>query len=79
MIPERQGRSPIRVELKSLSVDEFIRVLKEAKSALAKQYTALAKTEGIKLVLTDDALEEVARFAAKVNKSSKKHSHGDAA
>jgi ATP-dependent HslUV protease ATP-binding subunit HslU len=70
MIPELQGRFPIRVELKSLSVDDFIRILKEPKNALAKQYTALLETEGIKLILTDDALEEVARFAARVNESS---------
>ncbi|MGA2687976.1 MAG: ATP-dependent protease ATPase subunit HslU [Candidatus Korobacteraceae bacterium] len=70
MIPELQGRFPIRVELKSLTVEDFIRILKEPKNALAKQYTALLETEGIKLVLTDDALEEVARFAAQVNESS---------
>src|SRR5713101_3003466 len=70
MIPELQGRFPIRVELKSLSVEDFIRILKEPKNALAKQYTALLETEGIKLVFTDDALEEVARFAARVNESS---------
>src|SRR5215469_14164238 len=70
MIPELQGRFPIRVELKSLSVEDFIRILKEPKNALAKQYTALLETEGIKLVFTDDALEEVARFAAQVNESS---------
>jgi ATP-dependent HslUV protease ATP-binding subunit HslU len=70
LIPELQGRFPIRVELKSLSVEDFIRILKEPKNALAKQYTALLETEGIKLVLTDDALEEVARFAASVNERS---------
>jgi len=70
MIPELQGRFPIRVELKSLSVEDFIRILKEPKNALAKQYTALLETEGIKLAFTDDALEEVARFAARVNESS---------
>src|SRR3954469_8869347 len=70
MIPELQGRFPIRVELKSLSVEDFIRILKEPKNALAKQYTALLETEGIKLMLTDDALEEVAKFAAQVNESS---------
>ena len=70
MIPELQGRFPIRVELLSLSVEDFIRILKEPKNALAKQYTALLETEGIKLTLTDDALEEVARFAAAVNESS---------
>jgi ATP-dependent HslUV protease ATP-binding subunit HslU len=70
MIPELQGRFPIRVELKSLSVEDFIRILKEPKNALAKQYTALLETEGIKLAFTDDALEEVAKFAARVNESS---------
>src|ERR1700693_1330687 len=70
MIPELQGRFPIRVELKSLTVDDFIRILKEPKNALAKQYVALMDTEGIKLTLTDDALEEVAKFAAQVNESS---------
>src|SRR5499426_1590754 len=70
MIPELQGRFPIRVELKSLSVEDFIRILQEPKNALAKQYTALLETEGIKLVFADDALEEVAKFAARVNESS---------
>jgi ATP-dependent HslUV protease ATP-binding subunit HslU len=70
LIPELQGRFPIRVELKSLTVEDFIRILKEPKNALAKQYTALLETEGIKLVLSDDALEEVARFAAQVNEGS---------
>ncbi len=70
LIPELQGRFPIRVELKSLSVDDFVRILKEPKNALAKQYTALLETEGIKLNLTDDALQEVARFAAQVNETS---------
>ena len=73
LIPELQGRFPIRVELKSLSVEDFIRILKEPKNALAKQYTALLETEGIKLVLTDDALEEVARFAAQVNRKLGEH------
>jgi len=70
LIPELQGRFPIRVELKSLTVEDFVRILKEPKNALAKQYVALMETEGIKLTLTDDALEEVARFAAQVNESS---------
>jgi len=70
LIPELQGRFPIRVELKSLSVDDFVRILKEPKNALAKQYTALMETEGIKLLLTEDALQEVAKFAAQVNESS---------
>ena len=70
MIPELQGRFPIRVELKSLTVEDFIRILREPKNALAKQYTALMETEGIKLTFTDDALQEVAKFAAQVNQSS---------
>ncbi len=70
MIPELQGRFPIRVELKSLSEADFIRILKEPKNALVKQYSALLETEGIKLTFTDDALEEVARFAARVNESA---------
>src|ERR1041385_1426234 len=70
MIPELQGRFPIRVELKSLSVEDFIRILKEPKNALAKQYSALLETEGIKLIFTDDALEEVAKFAARVNEGA---------
>ena len=70
MIPELQGRFPIRVELKSLTVDDFVRILKEPKNALSKQYVALMETEGIKLTLGDDALAEVARFAAQVNETS---------
>jgi ATP-dependent HslUV protease ATP-binding subunit HslU len=70
MIPELQGRFPIRVELKSLTVDDFIRILKEPQNALSKQYVALMDTEGIKLTLTDDALEAVAGFAARVNETS---------
>jgi ATP-dependent HslUV protease ATP-binding subunit HslU len=70
MIPELQGRFPIRVELKSLTVADFVRILKEPKNALSKQYTALLETEGIKLTITDDALEEVAKYAAQVNENS---------
>ena len=73
MIPELQGRFPIRVELKSLTVEDFIRILKEPKNALSKQYVALMETEGIKLTIADDALAEVARFAAQVNESQRKH------
>jgi len=64
MIPELQGRFPIRVELKSLSREDFIRILKEPKNALVKQYTALLETEGIKLSFTEDAIEEVASMAS---------------
>jgi ATP-dependent HslUV protease ATP-binding subunit HslU len=70
MIPELQGRFPIRVELKSLTVADFVRILKEPKNALSKQYTALLETEGIKLTITDDALEEVAKYAAQVNENA---------
>ncbi|HEX4750750.1 MAG TPA: ATP-dependent protease ATPase subunit HslU [Bryobacteraceae bacterium] len=70
LIPELQGRFPIRVELKSLTEADFIRILKEPKSALVKQYMALLETEGIKLTFTDDALVEVARNAAQVNESA---------
>src|SRR5437660_2603649 len=70
LIPELQGRFPIRVELKTLSEADFIRILKEPKSALVKQYTALLETEGIKLVFTDDAVIEIASIAAQVNQSA---------
>jgi ATP-dependent HslUV protease ATP-binding subunit HslU len=70
LIPELQGRFPIRVELHSLSTEDFIRILKEPKSALVKQYTALLETEGIKLSFTDDALQEIAKFAAAVNEAT---------
>ena len=70
LIPELQGRFPIRVELKSLSREDFIRILKEPRNALVKQYIALLDTEGIRLAFTDDALEEVASFAAQVNEPS---------
>src|ERR1700726_220512 len=70
LIPELQGRFPIRVELKSLSEADFIRILREPKNALVKQYTALLDTEGIKLTFTDDAVEEISRFAARVNEMS---------
>jgi ATP-dependent HslUV protease ATP-binding subunit HslU len=70
LIPELQGRFPIRVELKSLNVEDFVRILKEPKSALVKQYVALLETEGIKLSFTDDALDEIASFAAKVNEQT---------
>jgi ATP-dependent HslUV protease ATP-binding subunit HslU len=67
LIPELQGRFPIRVELKSLTTDDFIRILREPKNALIKQYTALLETEGIKLVFTEDSIQEIAKLAAQVN------------
>ena len=70
MIPELQGRFPIRVELKSLTEEDFVRILKEPKHALVKQYQALLETEGIKLTFTPDALVEIAGFAARVNQST---------
>jgi ATP-dependent HslUV protease ATP-binding subunit HslU len=70
LIPELQGRFPIRVELKSLSEADFIRILKEPKSALVKQYMALLETEGIKLIFTEDSLVEIAKIAAEVNQYS---------
>jgi ATP-dependent HslUV protease ATP-binding subunit HslU len=67
LIPELQGRFPIRVELKSLNIEDFIRILNEPKNALVKQYIALLETEGVKLSFTDDAISEVAKLAAQVN------------
>ncbi len=70
LIPELQGRFPIRVELKSLTMEDFIRILTEPKSSLTKQYTALLETEGVKLEFTPDALSEIARFAFRVNEGT---------
>ena len=70
LIPELQGRFPIRVELKSLTEADFIRILKEPKNALIKQYQALLDTEGIKLSFTEDALSEISAFAARVNETT---------
>jgi ATP-dependent HslUV protease ATP-binding subunit HslU len=67
LIPELQGRFPIRVELQPLGRDEFVRILTEPRSALVKQYVALMETEGITLRFTDDAIERVADFATIVN------------
>ncbi len=70
LIPELQGRFPIRVELQSLTMEDFIRILTEPKSSLTKQYIALLETEGVKLEFTPDSLEEVARFAFRVNEGT---------
>jgi ATP-dependent HslUV protease ATP-binding subunit HslU len=70
LIPELQGRFPIRVELQSLTMDDFIRILTEPKSSLTKQYTALLETEGVKLEFTREALEEIAKFAFRVNEGT---------
>ncbi|MGV3619186.1 MAG: ATP-dependent protease ATPase subunit HslU [Archangium sp.] len=70
LIPELQGRFPIRVELEALSNEDLVKILKEPKSSLIKQYAALLATEGVTLTFTDDALVEIARLAAKVNERS---------
>ncbi len=67
LIPELQGRFPIRVELESLGEEEFVRILSEPKNALTCQYAALMHTEGIELNFTDDGIHEIARTAAVVN------------
>jgi ATP-dependent HslUV protease ATP-binding subunit HslU len=67
LIPELQGRFPIRVELSSLTEDDFVKILTLPENALIKQYKALLETEGVKLKFTDDAIREIAKFAAEVN------------
>jgi ATP-dependent HslUV protease ATP-binding subunit HslU len=67
LIPELQGRFPIRVELEALGRDEFVRILTEPRSALVKQYIALMETEGIELTFTPDAIQKIADFATIVN------------
>ena len=70
MIPELQGRFPIRVELKSLTAEDFVRILTEPKNALIKQYVALMETEGVKLKFQDDSIVEIARLATEVNQQT---------
>jgi ATP-dependent HslUV protease ATP-binding subunit HslU len=70
LIPELQGRFPIRVELQSLTVEDFIKILTEPKSSLTKQYIALLDTEGVQLEFTPEALQEVAHFAFRVNEGT---------
>ncbi len=70
LIPELQGRFPIRVELQSLTMEDFVRILTEPKSSLVKQYTALLETEGVKLEFTPESLDEIAHFAFRVNEST---------
>ena len=70
LIPELQGRFPIRVELEALTKDDFIRILTEPKNALIKQYTALMRTEDINLVFSTEAVEKIAETAAEVNSST---------
>ena len=70
LIPELQGRFPIRVELKSLTVEDFLRILTEPKSSLTKQCTALLETEGVRLEFAPEALREIAEFAFRVNETT---------
>ncbi|WP_263367194.1 ATP-dependent protease ATPase subunit HslU [Edaphobacter bradus] len=70
LIPELQGRFPIRVELQSLTVEDFVRILTEPKSSLVKQSAALLETEGLKLEFTKEAIQEMAQFAFRVNETT---------
>ena len=70
MIPELQGRFPIRVELQSLSKDDFVKILTEPKNALIVQYTALMKTEGVDLKFTKAAIDTIAEIACQINEDS---------
>ena len=67
LIPELQGRFPIRVELRSLNANDFVRILKEPRSSLIRQFAALVGVEGAEVTFTDDGLEEIARIAADLN------------
>jgi ATP-dependent HslUV protease ATP-binding subunit HslU len=67
LIPELQGRFPIRVELRSLTEDDFVKILTTPENALLKQYSALLETEGVKLEFTKDAIREIAKIATEVN------------
>src|SRR5690606_28001104 len=67
LVPELQGRFPIRVELSPLTQADFVRILREPKNALLRQYEALVAAEGVDLEFTDDGIEEIARIAAQVN------------
>jgi ATP-dependent HslUV protease ATP-binding subunit HslU len=67
LIPELQGRFPIRVELESLTIDDFKRILTEPRNALIKQYQAMMETEGVTIEFTEDAIDSIANFAAQVN------------
>jgi ATP-dependent HslUV protease ATP-binding subunit HslU len=70
LIPELQGRFPIRVELDALSENDFIRILTEPKNALTKQYAALLGTEGLEIEFAEDAIQEIARLAVEVNSTT---------
>jgi ATP-dependent HslUV protease ATP-binding subunit HslU len=70
LIPELQGRFPLRVELESLDADDFVKILTQPQNALTKQYTALLETEGVTLQFTDDGIRRIAEVAADVNSRS---------
>jgi ATP-dependent HslUV protease ATP-binding subunit HslU len=70
LIPELQGRFPLRVELEPLGKNDFVRILTEPKNALIRQYIALLETEGMKIEFTPDAIEEIATIAVTVNERS---------
>jgi ATP-dependent HslUV protease ATP-binding subunit HslU len=67
LLPELQGRLPIRVELRALTRDDFVRILKEPENSLIKQYVALMGAEDVTLVFTDDAIDEIAFLSAEIN------------
>jgi ATP-dependent HslUV protease ATP-binding subunit HslU len=69
LLPELQGRLPIRVELKALTRDDFVRILKEPENSLILQYEALLKTEGVTLTFTEDGIQEIATLAADINRN----------
>ena len=70
LIPELQGRFPLRVELDALSADDFFRILKEPENAITLQYRELLRTEGVEVVFTDEALHRVSEIAYEVNSST---------
>ncbi len=70
LMPELQGRFPIRVELEALSKDDFVRILSEPRNALTKQYVALMQTEGVEIAFLDDAIESLASYAYQVNQTA---------
>ena len=70
LMPELQGRFPIRVELDDLTQEDFVRILAEPRNSLTRQYTALMKTEGVEVVFTDDAVAALANYAHRVNQST---------
>ncbi|MCK4283110.1 MAG: ATP-dependent protease ATPase subunit HslU [Candidatus Brocadiae bacterium] len=71
LIPELQGRFPIRVELDDLTREDFVRILREPRNALTKQYRALLATEGVQVEFTDDAVERIAEFAEQINQTTR--------